>query len=125
MRRFERKAHHEAIGHEYDWYRAHGGKLTESGYKSVFAEVNREEMSSSTRSQAIHMMDTIPRTASGRVRRYIHSEVATRVYGALREPMKHECASWSDQQIFAEVLLILHYVAGNAAFERKYPNIFH
>ena len=125
MRIHERKIHRESVGCEYDWYRTHGGKLSECTYASALKIAQSDEFSFATRSQAISMMRSIPKTETGRERRYIHPIATVRLYGLLREPMSGECASWSDQKIFAEVLLMLHYVAGNAAFERRYPNIFH
>lgn len=119
------KRRESRVQDEFRWYRRHGGKLSEPTYKFAMHSMKNEEFSSSTRSQAIHMMRNIPVTESGRPRRYINSSATTRLYSMLREPMEGECAGWSDQKIFAEVLLMLHYVAGNAAFEQKYPNIFH
>ncbi len=109
---------------EFRWYRRHGGKLSESTYRSALQVVQGTRFADSTKSQAIHMLKNMPRTETGRARRYIQTSATSRTYCVLREPMAGECAGWSDQAIFAEVLLMLHYVAGSAAFERKYPNIF-
>jgi hypothetical protein len=119
-----REAPEHATENKFDWYRSHGGKLSESTYRSALCVVRGAEFSNATKSQALHMIRSIPHTEKGRVRRYISTMVTTRVYSMLRQPLSGECTGWSDQKIFAEVLLMLQYVAGNAAFEHRYPNIF-
>lgn len=120
-----REAPEHTTQNKFDWYRSHGGKLSEPTYRSALCMVQEASFSGSTRSQAIRMMKRIPPTPAGHERRYINTSATVRIYGMLREPLKGECTGWSDEKIFAEVLLVLHYVAGNAAFERRYPNIFH
>ncbi len=71
------------------------------------------------------MIRSIPHTEKGRVRRYISTMITTRVYSMLRQPLSGECTGWSDQKIFAEVLLLQHHLAANIAFVQLFPNIFH
>lgn len=109
---------------EYEWYRKHGGKLSAHVYQSVLRSPHESKFSSYSREQAAYMLRLIPSSPSGRKRKYINVEATKRAYGQLRDPLIGESCGWSDQRIFAEVLLMHHYVAAYKAFTNLFPNIF-
>ena len=109
---------------EYDWFTAHGGGLSIAGYVNALQLPRQARFSSSTLSQAESMYRRIPLTTFGRLRRYVSAQSTARMYSWLREPLDNECSGWSDQRIFADVLLLHHHLAANVAFVQLFPNIF-
>jgi len=110
---------------EYDWFTAHGGGLSISGYSRALQVPREARFYPSTLSQAESMYKLIPLTGLGKLRRYVSMHSTVRMYSWLREPFDVECCGWSDQKIFAEVLLLQHHLAANLAFVQLFPNIFH
>ena len=106
---------------EYGWYCNNGGRLSTETYQSVLTVPQKYIFPPNTLAQATRMLRLIPNTALDRKRRYIHHEAIQRGYGQLRGPLSGECTSWSDEKIFAEVLLVHHYVAAHKEFKKQFP----
>jgi hypothetical protein len=108
----------------YKHYVEDGGKLSKGEYCLAldFSRTFRYPFPSF--SQAKNMLRQISQSLPKKYFLASHRDAIEHTYGALRENMHGQCTSMSDEQIFAEALLIHHHFAAYKSYKHSHPNIF-